>query len=214
LWRTFPQQLNEATGRRVIAFSRHGHGRSQPPPAPRTARFFDEEALDVLPQLLTRLDAAEPLLVGHSDGGSIALIHAGHRPVTGVVTLAAHAFVEPVTTAAIARARDAFAEGDLAARLARHHDDPDAAFHGWCDVWLDPEFAGWDITGDIAGITAPALIIQGEEDAYGTLAQVERIAGNVTGRVTRLVLAGGHSPHLEQREATVKAITAFAAELP
>ena len=173
-----------------------------------------DEALDVLPALLAEHGIASPVLVGHSDGGSIALIHASRHPVTGIVTLAAHAFVEPITTAAIARARDAFENGDLAARMGRHHDDPGAAFHGWCDVWLDPEFAGWDITADIAAITAPALVIQGEDDPYGTLQQVERIAGSVKGSVTRLVLPGGHSPHLEHPQATVEAITAFADGLP
>ncbi len=183
-------------------------------PPPRTPEFFHEEALDVLPELLAQLRAADPILVGHSDGGSIALIHAGHRPVTGLVTLAAHAFVEDVSLAAIAQARRAFTEGDLRERLARHHRDPNAAFHGWCDVWLDPEFATWQLDADLAAISAPTLVIQGRDDAYGTLAQVDRIAGAVRGPVTRLVLAGGHTPHLEHPAAVIAAITAFAAPLP
>jgi pimeloyl-ACP methyl ester carboxylesterase len=214
LWRSFPQQLSEATGRRVIAYSRFGHGRSQPRSAPRTPQFFHEEALDVLPEVLAQRDAPDPILVGHSDGGSIALIHAGHRPVTGLVTLAAHAFVEDVSLSAIADARRAFTDGDLRERLARHHDDPDAAFHGWCDLWLDPAFAGWDLDADLALVTAPTLVIQGRDDPYGTLAQVDRIAGSVRGPVTRLVLPGGHSPHLERPDDVVTAITEFAAPLP
>jgi pimeloyl-ACP methyl ester carboxylesterase len=214
LWRAFPQLLHDATGRRTIAYSRFGHGRSQPPAVPRTPEFFREEALDVLPELLTQVRAADPILVGHSDGGSIALIHAGHRPVTGVVTLAAHVFVEEVSLTAIAQARRAFADGDLRERLARHHDDPDAAFHGWCDVWLDPAFPTWQLDADTAGVTAPTLVIQGRDDAYGTLAQVDRIADGVRGPVRRLVLDGGHSLHLEHPEAVVQAITAFAAPLP
>jgi pimeloyl-ACP methyl ester carboxylesterase len=213
LWRAFPRQLREATGRRVIAYSRFGHGRSQPPAAPRTREFFHEEALDVLPQVLSRADAAEPILVGHSDGGSIALIHAGHRPVTGLVTLAAHVFVEDVSLAAIAEARRAFADDGLRERMARHHDDPDAAFHGWSDVWLDPAFSSWDLQPDAAAVTAPTLVIQGRDDAYGTLAQVDRITGSVRGPTTTLVLPGGHSPHLERTDEVITAITAFAAPL-
>jgi pimeloyl-ACP methyl ester carboxylesterase len=214
LWRRFPQQLAEATGRRVIAYSRFGHGRSQSPATPRTPQFFHEEALDVLPDLLAQRDATDPILVGHSDGGSIALIHAGHRSVTGLVTLAAHVFVEDVSLLAIADARRAFNNDDLRERLARHHDDPDAAFHGWCDVWLDPAFAAWDLAADVALVTAPTLVIQGRDDAYGTLAQVDRIANSVRGPVTRLVLPCGHSPHLERPDDVVTAITEFAAPLP
>jgi pimeloyl-ACP methyl ester carboxylesterase len=215
LWRAFPEQLHDATGRRVITFSRYGHGRSQPPAAPRTPAFFHQEALDVLPQLLTRLDAGEPILVGHSDGGSIALIHAGHRPVTGLVTLAAHVFVEDICVTAIEATRRSYEQDGLRERMARHHDDPDAAFYGWCDVWLDPEFARtWDLTPDARHVSAPALIVQGAADPYGTLAQVDAITGAVGGPVTRLIVPGGHSPHLEQPDAVIEAITAFAAELP
>jgi pimeloyl-ACP methyl ester carboxylesterase len=215
LWRAFPQQLQQATGRRIVAFSRHGHGRSQPPPTPRTPAFFHQEALDVLPQLLVGLDAAEPILLGHSDGGSIALIHAGHHPVTGLVTLAAHVFVEDVSVRAIERTRRSYYEDGLRERMARHHDDPDVAFHGWCDVWLDPEFARtWDLVPDARAITAPTLVIQGADDAYGSLEQVQRIAGAVGGPVTRLIVPGGHSCHLEQPDAVTAAITAFAAALP
>jgi pimeloyl-ACP methyl ester carboxylesterase len=213
LWRGFPRQLSEATGRRVIAYSRFGHGRSEASAAPRTREFFHEEALDVLPQVLARSDAAEPILVGHSDGGSIALIHAGHRPVTGLVTLAAHVFVEDVSLSAIAEARRAFTEDGLRERLARHHDDPDAAFRGWSDVWLDPEFVTWDLGPDASRVTAPTLVIQGRDDAYGTLAQVDRITSSVRGPTTTLVLPGGHSPHLEHPEEVIAAITAFAAPL-
>ena len=210
----FPQQLSDATGRRVIAFSRFGHGRSQPPAVPRTPTFFHEEALDVLPEVLAQCDAADPILVGHSDGGSIALIHAGHRPVTGLVLIAAHVFVEELTVSAIAQVRRAFTKDGLRERMARHHDDPDAAFRGWCDVWLDPGFATWELSADAAGISAPTLVVQGRDDAYGTLAQVDRITGAVRGPVTRLVLPGGHSPHLEHPGEVLAAITEFAAPLP
>ena len=152
LWRGFPVALNEATGRRVVAFSRFGHGRSEPPPRPRTPAFFHEEALDVLPELLPQLDAADPILVGHSDGGSIALIHAAYHPVTGLALIAPHVFVEDFTVEEIRRTRELFDTGGLRERMARHHDDPDAAFWGWCDVWLDPAFARWTLEEEAAAV--------------------------------------------------------------
>jgi len=214
LWRDFPQRLQAATGRRVLAFSRFGHGRSEPPPAPRTPAFFHEEALDVLPELLAQLDAAEPLLVGHSDGGSIALIHAGRHPVAGLALLAPHVVVEEVTVEAIRQTRAAYVDDGLRDRMARHHDDPDAAFWGWCDVWLDPAFRGWSLESDAERVDAPTLLIQGADDPYGTLDQLDRIEARVRGPVERLVVPGGHSPHLEQPDVVVAAIAAFAGRLP
>ena len=214
LWRDFPQRLQAATGRRVLAFSRFGHRRSEPPPAPRTPAFFHEEALDVLPELLAQLDAAEPLLVGHSDGGSIALIHAGRHPVAGLALLAPHVVVEEVTVEAIRQTRAAYVDDGLRDRMARHHDDPDAAFWGWCDVWLDPAFRSWSLESDAERVDAPTLLIQGADDPYGTLDQLERIEARVRGPVERLVVPGGHSPHLEQPDAVVAAIAAFAGRLP
>ena len=214
LWRGFPRQLSEATGRRVIGYSRFGHGGSPAPIAPRTRRFFHEEALDVLPEVLAQSDAADPILIGHSDGGSIALIYAGHRPVSGLVLIAAHVFVEEVSLSAIADARRAFTDDGLRERMARHHDDPGAAFRGWSDVWLDPGFVTWDLGADASRVTAPTLVIQGREDPYGTLAQVQRIADDIGDSVTTLLLPGGHSPHLERPDDVVQAITEFAAPLP
>ena len=195
----------------MLAFSRFGHGRSDPPRRPRTPAFFHEEALDVLPALLAQLDAPEPLLVGHSDGGSIALIHAGRHPVSGLALMAPHVVVEDVTVEAIRATRREFEEGELRARMARHHADPDAAFRGWCDVWLDPAFRAWSLEADAAAVTAPTLLIQGADDPYGSLDQLDRIEARVRGPVTRLVVPGGHSPHLEQPEAVVAAIAEFAA---
>jgi pimeloyl-ACP methyl ester carboxylesterase len=214
LWRGFPQALHEATGRRVIAFSRFGHGRSDAPRSPRTPAFFHEEALEVLPALLAQLDAHEPLLVGHSDGGSIALVHAGHHAVSGLALLAPHVVVEDVSVEAIRVTRQEFEEGELRARMARHHDDPDAAFRGWCDVWLDPAFRAWSLEADAEAVSAPTLLIQGADDPYGSLDQLDRIEARVRGPVVRLVVPGGHSPHLEQPEAVVAAIAEFAAGLP
>jgi pimeloyl-ACP methyl ester carboxylesterase len=215
LWRDFPAALQAATGRRVLAFSRHGHGRSEPPRRPRTPAFFHEEALDVLPALLPRLDAGAPILVGHSDGASIALIHAAYHQVTGLALIAPHVVVEDVTIEAIRATRERYDRGGLRERMARHHDDPDAAFRGWCDVWLDPAFRAWSIESEAQGVTAPVLLVQGSADPYGTVDQIDRIQARVRGRAERLVVEGaGHSPHLEQPEAVLRAIAAFSARLP
>jgi pimeloyl-ACP methyl ester carboxylesterase len=214
LWRDFPRALAGATGRRVIAFSRYGHGRSVRPPAARTPAFFHEEARDVLPALLEQVDAPEPILVGHSDGASIALIHAGERPVSGLALLAPHVVVEDITVNAIRETRREFEEGALRERMARHHDDPDAAFFGWCDVWLDPAFRTWSLESEARRVTAPTLLIQGSEDPYGTLDQIDRIESRVRGPVTRLVVPGGHSPHLEAAEQVVAALAEFTGALP
>jgi pimeloyl-ACP methyl ester carboxylesterase len=214
LWRDFPAALQAATGRCVIAFSRFGHGRSDPPPRPRTPAFFHEEALEVLPQLLAAVGADEPILVGHSDGASIGLIHAAHHRVTGLVLLAPHVFVEDITVAAIREARAAFVEGGLRERMARHHDDPDAAFWGWCDVWLEPEFADWSLEAEAEHLTARTMLVQGADDPYGTLDQLARIEARAPATIERLVVPGGHSPHLEQPATVVGAIAKFTAELP
>ena len=210
-WRDFPAALQRATGRRLIAFSRAGHGRSGPPRTPRTPAFVAEEALEVLPELLDRLDAPEPVLVGHSDGASIALIHAAHRPIAALVLIAPHVFVEEQTLEAIRETRDAFRDGDLRERMARHHDDPDAAFFGWCDVWLDPAFRDWSLDEEASRVTAPTLLIQGAEDPYGSLEHLARIERQVRGPVERLIVPGAHSPHREHGQEVVEAITGFLA---
>jgi pimeloyl-ACP methyl ester carboxylesterase len=213
LWRGFPRALHEATGRRVVAFSRFGHGRSDPPRAPRTPAFFHEEANDVLPVLLAELDAPGPLLVGHSDGASIALVHAARHAVSGLALLAPHVFLEETMVPPIRDTRREFEEGGLRARMARNHDDPDAAFYGWCDVWLDPAMGDWSLEPDAAAVSAPILLIQGADDQYASLEHLDRIEARVRGPVTRLVVPGGHSPHLEQADAVVEAIAGFARPL-
>jgi pimeloyl-ACP methyl ester carboxylesterase len=211
LWRDFPEALQRATGRRVIAFSRFGHGHSELSPWPRDVLgFHDREALTMLPELLRALDLSKPLLVGHSDGASIALIHAGRHPVAGLVLLAPHVFVEPLTLDSIRRARADYSGGELRARMSRHHDDVDAAFWGWCDMWLDPAFAAWNLESDAALVTAPTLLIQGADDPYGTLEQLDRIEARLAGPSRRLVVGGGHSPHLEAGDEVVAAVARFA----
>jgi pimeloyl-ACP methyl ester carboxylesterase len=209
LWRQFPWLLQTVTGRRLIAFSRYGHGRSAAPPRPRTPAFFHQEALEVLPPLLEQLGATEPVLVGHSDGASIALIHGAHQPVGGLVLMAPHVFVEEATVKAIRDTRRAYLTGGLRERMAPHHADPDAAFRGWADVWLDPAFPAWSLEDETARLTAPTLLIQGADDPYGSLEQLARIEARAGGPVERLVLPGGHSPHLEHPEAVAQAIEAF-----
>src|SRR3954453_16762643 len=145
LWRGFPERLHDAVGARVVAFSRFGHGRSSAPERPRGPDFMQEEAREGLPAVLEGLGIERPILVGHSDGASIALIHAAEHPVAGVVAIAPHVMVEDICVTAIDDIRSTFEHGDLRERMARHHDDPDAAFWGWAGVWLDPSFRAWDL---------------------------------------------------------------------
>lgn len=173
-----------------------------------------EEALEVLPELLAALAIDKPVLVGHSDGASIALIHAAHHPVRAVVAIAPHVFVEDVCLREIERARQVYLEGDLRERMARHHRDSDAAFFGWNDVWLDPEFPRWDITAELERITCPLLLIQGERDQYGTMAQLDAIEQRARGPVSRVHLDCQHSPPTERPQDTIDAIASFLAKLP
>jgi pimeloyl-ACP methyl ester carboxylesterase len=217
LWRGFPERLAAATGLRTVAFSRHGHGQSDPPPVPRTPAFMHEEALAVLPEVLDQLGIAAPVLVGHSDGASIALIYAARHSssVRAVAAIAPHVFVEEVGLAEIRRIREAYLAGELRERMARHHRDPDAAFHGWNDVWLDPGFVAWNLTDEIRSIACPLLLIQGTEDAYGTMAQLDAIEHAATGAaaVQRVELRCGHSPPVERPAETVEAIAGWVARL-
>jgi pimeloyl-ACP methyl ester carboxylesterase len=208
-WRDFPEALARATSRRVVVYSRFGHGSSDPPQAPRTPAFFHEEAYDVLPQILGRLEIDEPVLVGHSDGASIALVHAGAQPARALVLMAPHVVVEDVTLSAIRETRDRFETGDLRERLSRHHDDPEVAFRGWCDVWLDPAFRTWSLEQDAEDVDCPVLLIQGVDDPYGTLSQLDRIESRVRGPVTRKVVPGGHSPHRDALEEVLREVAGF-----
>jgi len=216
MWRDFPQRVARATGRAVVAYSRPGYGRSSPAPLPRGVRYMHDEALVVLPALLDALRIEHPILLGHSDGGSIALIHTGAcgRPVAGLVLMAPHVFVEDVSIASIAQAKVAWRTSDLRERLARHHDDVDAAFTGWNDIWLHPDFRAWTIEDETRRVRCPVLAIQGEDDEYGTMEQVERIA-RLAPDVDLVRLADcRHSPHRDQPDAVLAALARFADRLP
>lgn len=214
LWRGFHRRIAEASGRRAVAYSRLGHGFSDPPPAGREPSFMSEEASGPVPALCTALRMRAPVLVGHSDGGSIALLAAARLEVSGAAVLAPHVFAEPVGLQGIAVARTAYTEGSLRTRMARHHRDPDVTFWSWNDVWLSPEFTGWDIRPELAGITAPVLGIQGDDDPYGTAAHVEAVRDHSGGPVTLLELPCGHSPHLECPDETAGALLRFLTGLP
>lgn len=210
LWRDFPERVARATGHRALLYSREGHGWSTPLTRPRAPDFMHREALEVLPQLLERLSIDAPVLVGHSDGASIALIHASRHPVQAVVALAPHVFVEPESLAGISTALEAFETTDLPRRMAKYHHDPASTFHGWYDTWVSGEFRDWNIEASLPDIEAPLLLIQGEDDQYGTESQLEAIESWVGGTTERLWLAGcGHSPHLDRPEDVAEAVTSF-----
>ena len=217
LWKQFPRQVAEAANCPALVYSRLGYGKSAKLAAPRAVDYMHREALDVLPEVLGQLGIETPILIGHSDGASIALIHAGagKRPVRGVVAMAPHVFVEDITVRSIAEAKRTFQNTDLAQRLGRYHDDPDATFRGWNDIWLHPDFRGWNIEGCLADIRCPVLLIQGEDDQYGTVAQVEAIARQVSGPVETVMLPDcAHSPHQSpQKDATIAAIVGFVGNL-
>lgn len=216
MWRDFPAKLAAATGARTVTYSRWGYGNSAPLMIPRQIDYMHREALEDLPALRAALGIDNPVLVGHSDGGSIALIHAGAGkwPVRALVLEAPHVFVEDISIAGIAQARTDYDRGELRRRLARYHDDVDHVFRGWNDVWLSPEFRRWNIEQFLPGVSCPVLAIQGEDDQYGTLKQLDAIERQVKGPFERLVLARcGHSPHRDQESAALEAMARFIARV-
>lgn len=208
LWRDFPASVARAAGRRGVVYDRPGHGRSSPALGARTSRYLHDAALDDLDQLLAVWGIEEPILIGHSDGASIALIHAAHRPVRGLVLIAPHVFVEQAAIEGIERTdRDAEA---LIVRLERYHDHARELYAAWRDIWLDSGFAGWNIEAEIADIEVPTLLVQGSDDEYGTLDQLGRIESSLSGRCDRLVVDGaGHAPHLTHPTAVADAVVEF-----
>ncbi len=214
LWGDFPEKLAQATGCGVFVYSRAGYGQSSPVALPRPLTYMHDEARDVLPALLDQIGFQRGLLIGHSDGASIAAIYAGthqdHR-VGGLVLMAPHFFTEDTGIAAIVEAKKAYETTDLKQKLARWHKDPDNAFHGWNGAWLDPDFRKWDITEQLDYIRVPILIVQGADDQYGTVAQIEIAEQECYCPVEVALLPGvKHSPQREAPEVTVRAIADFA----
>lgn len=216
LWKEFPRRVAETTGLGVLVYSRQGYGESDPVDVPRPLTYMHDEGLRVLPTVLDAAGIRSAIPVGHSDGASIALIHAGGRDdprVRGLVLMAPHVFNEDVSVRSIRAAKDAYDHGRLREQLARYHgDNVDGAFWGWNRAWLDPDFLAWNIEEFLPVIQLPLLIIQGEDDEYGTVSQVEAIRAQVAGPAEVLMLPDcHHSPHRDQPQATLDAIAAFVA---
>jgi pimeloyl-ACP methyl ester carboxylesterase len=211
-WKDFPDTLCATTGASGLVYNRQGYGGSDPA-ARICPEFMHREALDVLPQLLDAFTIERPILFGHSDGGSIALIYAGsqHPSPAGLMLEAPHVFVEDVTVASIAALRDAYHSSRLRSRLERHHGgNVDRLFEQWTTVWLSEPFRTWNIEEHLPAIDCPSLVVQGADDEYGTVKQVRAIADGVSGRVETLILdACGHAPHVDQRDRVVNAAAAF-----
>jgi len=210
-WKDFPARLAQATGCGVTVYSRYGSGDSDLLAGSRDVRYMHDEALLVLPELLSRLEIERPVLVGHSDGGSIAIIYAGaHDQPWGLVLMAPHVFVEDLSVASIKQAKVAFETTNLGEKLGRHHRDAARTFWGWNDIWLDPEFRKWNIEEYLPRITCPTLVIQGLRDQYGTMAQVDAIRRQSGGPVEVLALEDCmHSPQRDQPEKVLEAMSVF-----
>jgi pimeloyl-ACP methyl ester carboxylesterase len=217
-WKGFPEAVCRATGRRGLVYERWGFGGSERLVLPRPRDYLNIEAETVLPEVLDVCGIARPILIGHSDGASIALLFAAAFPerAAGCVSMAAHAFVEDITLAGIRGVVARWESGDIRGYLERYHgDNTDTAFLGWAETWLRPDFRDWAMVDCLPRVTCPVLVMQGEDDEYGSAAQVEAIAAGVSGRAEAVLLPGcGHSPHLQARETVLSRITAFLADLP
>jgi pimeloyl-ACP methyl ester carboxylesterase len=214
-WKDCPALVAASTGCPVTIYSRYGSGDSDVLAEPRPVRYMHDEALASLPELLAALHIENPILIGHSDGASIAIVYAGaHDRLQGAVLLAPHTFVEELSVRSIAEAKVSFESTDLPERLGRYHRDPARTFWGWNNIWLHPDFRSWNIEEYLPHITCPMLVIQGLEDQYGTMAQVEAIRKQSGGPVEVLKLENcRHSPQRDQPEATLEAITKFVEEV-
>lgn len=213
-WRDFPRAVASATGRAALVYSRRGYGRSEPVPLPRPLTFMHDEAQRVLPDLLASEGIHDVILIGHSDGASIALVYTGAlgRGVRALVAIAPHVFVEEVCVRSIAALRADYLDPNTEVRrkLAKHHADVDNAVLGWTDVWLDPAFRAWNLTGYLPGVRVPVMVIQGEDDEYGTLAQVDSVCAGISGPSERVILpVCGHVPQRDQPDATLAAVVRF-----
>ena len=211
LWRDFPQKLSDATGLGAFIYSRAGYGQSDPAPLPRPVRYMHDEA-ELLPEILEAAGIADPILVGHSDGASIAIIAAGQGlPARALILEAPHVFTEESGLQSIAKMRDLYTQTDLRARLARWHKDVDAAFLGWNGAWLNPGFRQWNLEEYLPAIQSPILLVQGMNDEYGSERQLEAIARGARGTTEMVLLPDcGHSPHKDQPAKTLQAMADFA----
>lgn len=215
MWRNFPQLLADASGCEVVVYSRFGYGASDLVEESRTVDFMHTEALQILPELLQQLGLSRPVLLGHSDGGSIALIHAGAgaSELGGVIAMAPHVMVEQLTVTSIAAARVAYENGPLRDSLARYHEHVDETFRSWSDIWLHPDFLQWNIEEYLPAITCPVLAIQGQDDEYGTMEQVEIIARRVQHVELLKIPNCRHSPHRDQSGAVLGAVANFVRQM-
>jgi pimeloyl-ACP methyl ester carboxylesterase len=211
MWKDFPERVAEASGCGVLVYSRYGHGKSERLAEKRPVDFMHHEAKVVLPELLREFQIEQPILLGHSDGASIALIYAGTWPdrVRGLILEAPHVFVEEFGLRSTSAIRTLYESSNLREKLSRYHEHVDEMFRGWNDIWLDPQFRNWNIEEYLEAITCPTLVIQGEDDEYGTLAQVEAIQRGVPGTQTLIPPGCGHSPHRDQAKLTLAAISEF-----
>lgn len=213
MWKDFPQRVADRTGFGVFVYSRYGYGASDRLEEKRPVEYMHHEAEVVLPLLLKEVEIEHPILLGHSDGGSIALIYAGTYPDSprGLILEAPHVFVEDLSEESIAKAKTLYQTTDLPKKLGRYHRDADATFWGWNDIWLDHRFRSWNIESYLDRIQCPVLVIQGRDDEYGTTRQMEAIQNRVPLAQLRLLLNCGHSPHRDQPEATLDRIEQFIA---
>ncbi|EEE35918.1 alpha/beta hydrolase [Rhodobacteraceae bacterium KLH11] len=217
MWKDLPAQLAAATGFGVLAYSRAGYGQSDPADLPRPLDYMTIEAAQVLPQVLDAVGFRRGVLLGHSDGATIATIYAGSvfdARIRGLILMAPHFFTEEPGLASIAAAREAFETGDLSDRLSLYHRDPKATFTGWSDAWLNPDFRSWNVAEAIDYLRIPTLAIQGRDDQYGTLAQIDELVNRSYAPVETTILDNcRHAPHLDQRELTLAAICEFTQRL-
>ena len=211
MWKDYPDALSAATGCPALIYDRFGHGNSSAEAGDRDLGFFDREAYEVLPALFAACGVSDTILIGHSDGGTIALLHAGQAPVRAVITEAAHVFVEAESIAGVAAANRAWQDEGFRVRLGRYHGDQTAAMFGaWSTMWGAPWFRDWNIEAALTGITCPLFVIQGADDEYGTDAQVEAIVRGVSGPVESLIVPDcGHAPHIQARETVLERMARF-----
>jgi pimeloyl-ACP methyl ester carboxylesterase len=211
LWKNFPVHVAQRTGCGVLVYSRYGHGGSDRLAEKRTVNYLHHEAEIVLPALLAQTGTQQPILFGHSDGASIALIYAGKYPDSprALILEAPHVFVEELAVKSIAAAKIAYESTDLARKLGRYHEHVDVIFRGWSEIWLDPDFRAWNIESYLDSVRCPVLMIQGEDDEYGTVAQIEAIQARIPAAQVLLLAQCGHSPHRDQEKATLDRVAEF-----